>query len=223
MVRVSAKIFCNPKSSFTRNSSIRVSKILPQMARKGPHPVRFAILGFPYGAAFGMVANGVSVLATQAGIPDATFGAVVASTFAVHGVKWMWAPIVDVTLNRHLWYVISNVLVAFGVVASMTVPLTVAGLGTMTAVILVSQIGLTLMGMACEGFLALTVPEEEKGRASGWYNAAQFVGQGLGGWLILKLSDWLPERWIAGAIFGALLLPCALALIGLRVPRPDPE
>jgi PAT family beta-lactamase induction signal transducer AmpG len=189
------------------------------MPRKGPHPVRFAILILPYGMAFGMVSQSLAVLATQAGIPEATFGGVIASAYFVHSFKVLWAPLVDSTLSRKTWYLISILLTAFGVVASMSMPLTVAGLGALTVVVLVSQVGLTLMCMACEGFLGLAVPDEEKGRASGWYNAAQFVANGLGGWFLLKLSDWLPARWLAGAAFGALMLPCALALIGLRVPR----
>ena len=189
------------------------------MRRQGPHPVRFAILILPFGGAYGVVSQALAVLATQAGIPEATFGAVIASTYIVHTLKTLWAPIVDTTLTRKTWYLISIVLTAFGVVASMAMPLTIAGLGALTAVILVSQLGLTLMGMACEGFLGLAVPDDEKGRASGWYTAAQFVGIGLGGWFILKLSDWLTARWLAGAVFGALMFPCALALIGLDVPR----
>jgi MFS family permease len=190
-------------------------------ARKGPHPWLFSVLILPYGSAFGFVAFALPILAVRHDVPEATMGKIVASTFLVHTIKPLWAPLVDTTLSRRTWYLIANLLTAFGAFVTAAMPISKDHLGALTAVLLASQIGLTLMGMACEGFLALAVPEEEKGRASGFYNAAIYVGNGLGGWFALKLASWLPEGWMVGAVYAAIMLPCSLPLLALHIPRAE--
>jgi MFS family permease len=193
------------------------------MVRKGPHPARFALLMLPFGAAFGFVSFALPVLAVRHGIPEATMGKVVAATFLPHSIKVFWAPVVDTTLDRRLWYLIALVLTALGAVASASMPLGPETLGALTVVLIASQVGLTLMNMAVESFMGLTVPEDEKARASGWYNAAQFVAIGLGGWFALKLASWLSAGWQVGVVYALIMLPCAAGLIGLEVPRTHAE
>lgn len=191
------------------------------MRRVGPHPVRFAVLIIPFGAAFGMVQSALPALATQSGIAEATAIEIVGSTYLVHTLKPLWAPLLDTTLTRRAWYLIGNALVSLGILAVMSMPISPSGLGFLWSVVLASQVGLSVMGMTVEGFLGLAVPEEEKGRASGWFNAGYLGAVGVGAWLLLKLTEWMPERWMAGALVAALMLPCSLALVGLRIPPAD--
>jgi MFS family permease len=148
-------------------------------------------------------------------------GDVIAATFLVHSIKPLWAPIVDTTLTRKIWYLIALALTALGVVALSAMPVTPDGLRALYIVVMASQIGLTLMGMACESFIALTVPEDEKGRASGWYNAGNFAGVGIGGWAALRLTSLMPEGWMVGAIIGSVMLLCGLPLIWVPSPKHD--
>jgi len=189
--------------------------------RKGPNPVLFAILILPYGAAFGFVAYALPVIATRNGVAASAIGDVIAATFVVHGVKFCWAPIVDTTLTRKIWYLIAVGLTAVGIMAMASMPVTTEGLHALYAVVMASQIGLTLMGMACESFMALLVPEEEKGRAAGWYNAGNFAGVGLGGWAALRLTSTLHTGWMVGAVIGGVMLLCALPLLALPNPAHD--
>jgi MFS transporter, PAT family, beta-lactamase induction signal transducer AmpG len=191
------------------------------MKRRGPHPARFAVLIVPFGAAFGMVLSALPALATQNGIAESTAIEIVGSTYLVHTLKPLWAPLLDTTLTRRTWYLIGNGLVSLGILAVMAMPISEASLGILWSVVLASQVGLSVMGMTVEGFLGLTVPEEEKGAASGWFNAGYLGAVGVGGWLLLKLTEWLPARWMAGAVVAAMMLPCALPLIGLRIPPAD--
>jgi predicted MFS family arabinose efflux permease len=91
-------------------------------------------------------------------------------------------------------------------------------LGALEAVVVISQIGLTLLGMSCESFLGHAVPDEEKGTAAGWYQAGNFVGLGVGGGAALWLSQHLPAGWMVGAIVATVMLVCAFALLGMPEP-----
>jgi MFS family permease len=93
----------------------------------------------------------------------------------------------------------------------------VAHLRLLTTVIVVSQIGLTLLNMAVESFLGSMTPEE-KGRASGWYQAGMAVGSGCGGGAALWLSQQLSAGWMVGAVVGGAMLGSALPLLWLREP-----
>jgi PAT family beta-lactamase induction signal transducer AmpG len=77
---------------------------------------------------------------------------------------------------------------------------------------------LTLLGMACENFLAFCVPESGKGRAAGWYQAGSFAGNGVGGGLALWLSERLPQGWMVGASIGTIMLFSAIPLLMLQEP-----
>jgi PAT family beta-lactamase induction signal transducer AmpG len=129
----------------------------------------------------------------------------------------LWAPSVDTTLSARRGYLIALTLTLGGVLASSLMPLSKATLGALTAVVMASQIGLTLMGFSCEQMLA-NVPAGEKGRAAGWYQAGNFFGLGLGGGLALELTVDLPARWMGAGILCAVLSLSAFAMLGLPSP-----
>lgn len=186
---------------------------------RGLHPLRFFALILPYGAAYGYAAVALQYVATQrAGISVQAFAAVLSSALAVHGVKFLWAPLVDTTLTKRAWYLIALALTVGGVLASSLLPIQPATLTALTLVVMAAQVGLTFMGMACETLLA-ALPRAEKPRASGFYQAGTFVGLGLGGGLALRLTTLLPARWMGASLLCACMVPCALALVG--VPEPD--
>ncbi len=186
--------------------------------RKGPHPAVFLLVILPFGASFGYVSVALNYLAVnREHVPVAAFAKVIAAAFFVHGIKFLWAPVVDKTLTKRTWYLIALGLTVAGTLASSVMPLGESTLPALTLVVVASQLGLTLMGMACENFLG-DLPDGEKGRASGWYQAGNFIGLGLGGDLALELSSKLPHGWMVGAVMGALMLPCALALIWIPEP-----
>jgi len=189
------------------------------VTRQGPHPLRFFALILPFGAAFGYASVALQWVATQRhGVPVAAFAAeVIAPAFALHAFKWAWAPLVDATLGKRTWYLIGLALTVAGVMASAAIPISRETLHALAAVVVASQVGLTFLGMACEALMG-ALPLAEKGRASGFYQAGNFLGLGLGGGLALSLETALPEPWMAGAVLCVLMLPCALALVGLPEP-----
>ena len=77
-------------------------------------------------------------------------------------------------------------------------PITPGSLASLTAVVVVSQIGLTFLAMTCQAFMGTCLTAEEKGRGAGWYQAGAFVGGGAGGGAALFLAQHL-EGWQAAA------------------------
>jgi MFS family permease len=186
---------------------------------RGPNPALFFALILPYGMSFGYVSVAFPYIATHhGGLTAEQAGTVIAAAYGPHAIKFLWAPVVDATLTKKAWYLIALGLVILGTVVSASVPIDVPRLPLLTAVIFASQVGLTLMGMACESFLAFAVPPEGKGRAAGFHQAGVAFGAGVGGGAALYLSERLPSGWMVGAIMGTLMLACGLPL--LRLPEP---
>lgn len=191
---------------------------MPSARRKSPHPFVFFALILPYGASFGYVGVALPYIATHRGISAEAAGAVVAAAFGPHAIKFLWAPVVDTTLTKKTWYLVSLALVVAGTVWSAAMPISPSTLSLLTTIVVASQIGLTLLNMACENFLAYCVEPGEKGRAAGWYQAGALAGNGCGGGLALWLSQRLASGWMVGAVLGSIMLLSAIALTTLEEP-----
>ena len=174
----------------------------------------FFLLVLPYGISYGYVGVALVALAAkpELHISAEQIGDVIAAIFFVHGIKFAWAPLVDTTLDRKRWYAISLGLVVLGTLATSAVPLSVENLPLLTAVAVPSQIGLTLMGMACEGLLGSTVAEADKGRASGMYQAGVLVGNGVGGGAALCLAQRVAHGYYVGIAMSVVMLFSAAGL-----------
>ncbi len=90
--------------------------------------------------------------------------------------------------------------------------MTSASLPWLAAIVLISNVAVTFLGMAVESLMAYATPENEKGRAGGWFQAGNLGGGGLGGGVGLLLAQRLPAPWMAGAMLALACLACALAL-----------
>jgi MFS family permease len=185
-----------------------------------PRPWHFFFLVLPYGASFGFVSVALPYIARQRGITVEAIGAVVATAFLPHAPKFLWAPVVDVTWSRKGWYLLALALVSAGTFASMAMPITASTLGALTVVVVVSQIGLTLMGMACEGMLGRGIPTDRKGAASGWFQAGTFLGLGAGGGAAIILVARFGGQ-VAGAVIAIALGTCAAPLLWFDEPREE--
>ncbi len=172
----------------------------------------------PFGAMGGYLSVALAYLYSKAGIPVEQIAMLVALNLAPHTWKFTWAPIADTTLTRKSWYLITSVLSAIGILAMGILPAKAASLPMLSVVILVSNIGVSFLGMSVESLMAYGAPDEEKGRAGGWFQAGNLGGGGIGGGAGLWLAQRLPAPWMAGAILAVACLACCLAL--LSVPEP---
>jgi len=171
---------------------------------------------------FGVVSGYIGVtLAYQLKVSGASVGqvtALVALSVLPHTWKFFWAPIVDVTLNQKVWYLLAGLLSAIGLAAMGFFPTTKSGLAVLSAVAFIASLSTTVLGMAVDSLMAHSTPEELKGRAGGWFQAGNLGGFGIGGGLGLVLVERLRSPSLASCVVGSLCLLCCVALVAVPMP-----
>src|SRR5437868_11128422 len=76
--------------------------------RKAPHPFVWTVLYLPFGALGGFVTVALTFLATKHGLSISEGALLNGAQLGTQWMKWLWAPIVDVTLTPRKWYVLST-------------------------------------------------------------------------------------------------------------------
>ena len=183
-----------------------------EQPRPAAHPFAFTVLIVPFGATFGFVSVALAFLATQRGLTVQQGAELIAAGMFPNAIKFFWSPISDTTLTRKRWYLVGCVLSAAGMFAMAAVPLGSATLRLMEVVIVITSVASTFLGFAVEAMMAHLTPPSERGRVSGWFQAGNLGGNGIGGGLGLWLLTNLPAGWLAGLILAVLTLACAAAL-----------
>lgn len=182
-------------------------------AQRTPHPVVWTILYLPFGALSGFVTVALTFLATEHGL-SITEGALLnGAQMLTQWLKWLWAPVVDVTLTPAKWYLLSTACSALGVFGMAAVPLGPGTLALLLAIIAAASLINSGVGMSVEAILANTTPSDQIGRVSAWFQAGNLGGAGLGGALGLFLLIHLPKPWMGGAIMAALFMLCSVGLL----------
>lgn len=179
---------------------------------KAPHPIVWLLLYLPFGALSGFVSVALTFLASKQGMSISESALLTGAQLLVSWLKWLWAPIVDITLTPRRWYAISTLGTALGVFLMSVMPLSPSTLPALLLVIAVTSLVNSIVGMAIEALIAGSVEEAEIGRVSGWFQAGNLGGAGLGGGLGLVLLKVLPMPWMAGAVLAAMFAACTLAL-----------
>lgn len=170
------------------------------------HPSVFLALYLPFGIANGYVIVTLAYLLPLEGLSVSQVAGVVALLFLPQTWKVLWAPIVDTTLSIRLWYLLGTVTTGALILAMALVPAHAAQLWLLDALVFLTSLALSIVGMATENLMAHSTRAEQKGRAGGWCQAGGLGGQGLGGGAGL----WLSQH-VNAASGGALL---ALACLG---------
>ncbi|MBX9928743.1 MAG: MFS transporter [Gemmatimonadaceae bacterium] len=182
--------------------------------------MRFGVLYFPFGLMVGVPSVALGWMATRAGLPVSATATIVGTAFLPHSWKFLWAPVGDVTLSRKRWYLLAVSVVAASLFGLCTVPLTAATLPLVTAIVFTGNVAGTFVAFAVEGLMAHNTGAHGRGRAAGWFQTGNMVGQTAGGGLALFLLNRAPAPWMAGTALATLVACCALAL--LRVEEAPP-
>ena len=187
-------------------------------AKRDPHPALFLILMSPFGIATGYVSVTLGFQLGHNGVPAGVVAGIAAAALGPQVMKVLWAPIVDITLTSKWWFIIGAALEGLAILVCSTSPATRSAVPFLTALMVIASIASTFTSMAGETMMA-SLHNDLKGAASGWGQAGNFAGAGIGGGLGLFLVEHLGQSWVSGAALFALCMACALGL--LLVDEPD--
>lgn len=95
------------------------------MDAKPPHPIAYLLTIVPFGAISGFTSVALAYTGTQHGVSSEDAALIVAFGMAPQVVKFLWAPLCDMTLNRRAWYLLSAGACIAGVLLMGTIPLRV--------------------------------------------------------------------------------------------------
>lgn len=184
-------------------------------SRRAPHPIIWTILYFPFGALGGFIGVALTFLATRSGLSITEGSLLNGVQMLTSWLKWMWAPLVDLTLTPKRWYVFATTVSAIGVFALAAIPLGPDTLLVLLGIIAVASLINSMVGMSIEAIMATTIQPGQEGRVSAWFQAGNLGGAGVGGGLGLILLQVLPATWMSGAILGGLFMACCAALLAV--------
>lgn len=183
------------------------------------HPVIFLFLILPFGIVSGFISVAMAYLLAHVGMSIDSIAELVALSIVPHTWKFLWAPVADTTLTRKSWYIIAASVTALGLFITGILPVKKDSFLIFSFIILASNFAVTFLGMSVESLMAYNTPENEKGRASGWFQAGNLGGAGLGGGFGLWLAQVQPYHWLPGTALGIVCLLCCLGLLYVQEPE----
>lgn len=185
-----------------------------RLTKTATHPAAFLILNMPFGLSTGYIIIVLPLKLTASGVSVAATASLVAFAISPKVWKFLWAPLVDLTLTLKRWYAVGAAMTGFFIVASGFLPTTPKLLWPIAACTFLAEVGSSFLTTALGGLMAESMPDEQKGRAAGWYQLgaklARGVGGGTGVWLLAhQPTGATPALALGGLCFlpvGALML-----------------
>lgn len=168
----------------------------------------FLPLFAPFGISSGYISVTLAFLLGRAGLSTLQITTIIAATIWVQTWKMLWAPIVDTMGNPKLWYGLGTLGVGASILAMSVLPADASAVPTITLLAVLSSAASTLVSMSSEIFLAQCVPTPVQGRASGWAQAGNLGGAGVGGGLGLLLAEHVSHAWVSGAVLAFMCVAC---------------
>jgi hypothetical protein len=175
------------------------------------------MLVLPLGIYVGFIWTALPLLLSQAGLAIGQIARINALLQIPPILLFLWTPIVDVKLRRRTWLVLGALATA--VLFWLACQVGIAHVKLFIALLFLAGIVVALVPAACGGLMAtmLSVPAQVK--ASGWNQAGNFGGVGLGAAAML----WLAARFslpLAGV--GAVALVALPAFLAFTITEPAP-
>lgn len=177
-----------------------------------PFFVFFLVL--PSGISLGFVTVALPFLLTKNGFSVALTAGIVAVGFSANLWRFVWGPIVDISLSLRKWYWISIAALIASLLLICSIPLTIKGAAFISLIAFISQVAANITTLPVNGIIAKSIKESKKGEASGWYQAGSLAGIGFGGGAGLWLASHFTTITSGVALsFVSLLFSFAILLI----------
>lgn len=172
-------------------------------------------LVIPAGLSQGFVSVALPYLLTQHGFSVATASAIVAFGLFANVWRFLWGPVVDLSLSLKKWFWIGLVVSMASIMVLCATHLNPKDAFFLYAIAFFSQVAATFTLLPVNGFMAKRIEEQHKGKASGWYQAGSLAGVGIGGGVGLWLAVHYNEI-ISGIFICSLSFISSLVLIFIK-------
>jgi MFS transporter, PAT family, beta-lactamase induction signal transducer AmpG len=185
-------------------------------------PLYILFLTLPFGISNGFVTVTLPYLLTHDGFSVAATGAIVALGVSANIWRFIWGPVADLTLSLRKWYWIGNLAAVITLLILCMVPYNVKGTTLITVMVFISQVAATFVVMPVSSIMAHFIEPGKKGRASGWYQAGNLGGVGLGGGAGL----WLATHFsivVAGIVLSVACLATGLVVQLVHDLQPEDD
>ena len=180
----------------------------------------FVALFAPFGISSGYIAVTLGFQLGHVGLSAVAVTTIIAASIWVQTVKMLWAPIVDAAGKPRLWYMLGTTLTGGSILTMSLFPATAQSVPFLTVMAVISSASSTLVAMSSEILLTHGVRPSARGRASGWAQAGNLGGNGVGGGLGLALAQNFTQPWIAGLVLAASCIGCTAFLY--LIPKVEP-
>lgn len=178
-----------------------------------PYYMFFLIM--PMGISQGFVTVALPFLLTQNGFSVALTAGIVAVGLSANLWRFVWGPVVDLSLSLHKWFWLSLTVSIATLLLLCFIPFTVKGATLLMVVVFISQVAATITLLPINGMMAKRIRENKKGEASGWYQAGGLAGTGFGGGIGL----WLATHYnltISGIVLCVVSILFALVMLLIK-------
>ena len=191
-----------------------------EAGRQYTHPLVFLLLIIPFGADSGFLGVTIIYLLGKAGVAPVTIAVLTGLSFLPHTLKFLYAPLVDLTLKRKQWFVMSSITAALGIALLGLVPATEAGLPWLRILVVLGNVATATLSMSVENLMAYNTAPSELGRTAGWFQAGNLGGSGLGGGLALVIAENTSLTWLPGVVLAVVCLLTGFAIRYTNEPQP---
>jgi MFS family permease len=181
----------------------------PQSFTK-PFYIFFILL--PYGISVGFATVTLPYLLRQNEFTVETTAFITAIGVSAALWRFLFGPIVDLTFSLRKWYGLSLLLCISSLLALCFTPFTIKGELLLIIFVFISQIAANILMLPVGGIMANRIATNKKGMASGWFQAGNLGGVGLGGGAGL----WIATHYnvhAAGIVLCIASLLCALPVL----------
>jgi len=178
-----------------------------------PYYIFFLIM--PAGISQGFVTVAMPYMLTQNGFPVALTASIVAIGFSANLWRFVWGPVVDLSLSLHKWFWLSLAACVASLMLICFIPFTIKGATLLMIVVFISQVAATFTLLPINGMMAKRITENKKGEASGWYQAGSLAGTGFGGGIGL----WIATHYnltISGVALSVVSILFALVMLLIK-------
>ncbi|HTN52527.1 MAG TPA: MFS transporter [Anaeromyxobacter sp.] len=181
-------------------------------------PAVFAVTIIPFAAAVGYASITAPYWLAREGVSLTVIGALSGSTLSPHGLKVLWAPLIDLVWRRKTWFVGMTVLTAATLCALALLEDLSRHLATFAVLTTACNVFGTTAAAAADGLMAATTRLEDQGKAGGWRMAGNVGMTGILGALGIKIASATSVR-TAGLLLAAVVLLSALVSLAIHEPK----